>query len=139
MSTATGERQREQRIHDNRIAEHQSGRPHPPACSRHRRTRLADYDRESKEEGRQERRAEVRQDDAEEHLQGLKVKLKTGNPRVRGPRRNAPSERRPALRSEPATFAWIEPLADVNPVVVERETITEHEVTRLFLAHASSL
>ncbi|MGK2879120.1 MAG: hypothetical protein ACSLFF_11200 [Solirubrobacterales bacterium] len=55
---------------------------------------------------------------------------KTGNLRVRGRRRRGPDAARPAQRFEPATFAWVEPLADVDPVVVEREIITERNVDR---------
>lgn len=63
------------------------------------------------------------------------MKLKTGNPRVRGPRkqdrvRGARSSRGSANGAEPATFAWVEPLGDSRPVVVEREVVVEHEVER---------
>ena len=67
------------------------------------------------------------------------MKLKTGNPRVRGPRKQdrRPKERRAERRgerrgrgAEPATFAWVEPLGESRPVVVEREVVVEHEVER---------
>jgi hypothetical protein len=58
------------------------------------------------------------------------MKLKTGNPRVRGPRRNPRHDQRAAQRIEPATFAWLEPLADVDPVVVEREIVVDRNVDR---------
>lgn len=55
------------------------------------------------------------------------MKLRTGNPRVRAPRVNQAKRHRgkPARPSvEPSTFAWVEPLADVDPVVVERKVET---------------
>lgn len=57
------------------------------------------------------------------------MKLKTGNPRVRGPRSH---DRRPKARqpAEPSTFAWIEPLADVDPVIVDREVVVETQVEK---------
>lgn len=63
------------------------------------------------------------------------MKLKTGNPRVRGPRkqdrvRGSRSSRGSANGAEPATFAWVEPLGDSRPVVVEREVVVEHEIER---------
>lgn len=58
------------------------------------------------------------------------MKLSTANPRARKPRRGSGSASRPETRCEPATFAWIEPLADVDPVVVEREIVIENHVDR---------
>lgn len=55
------------------------------------------------------------------------MRLRSGNPRVRGPRVNQAKKHRgkPARPSvEPSTFAWVEPLADVDPVVVERKVET---------------
>lgn len=55
------------------------------------------------------------------------MRLRTGNPRVRGPRVNQAKKHRgkPARPSvEPSTFAWVEPLADVDPIVVERKVET---------------
>ena len=54
----------------------------------------------------------------------------TGNPRARMPRRGSRPSARPDASCEPATFAWIEPLADVDPVVVEREIVVESQVDR---------
>lgn len=61
------------------------------------------------------------------------MRLRTGNPRVRGPRVNQAKRHRgkPARPSvEPSTFAWVEPLADVDPVVVERKVETPIVVER---------
>ncbi|MGH2907198.1 MAG: hypothetical protein ACRDKI_10580 [Solirubrobacterales bacterium] len=60
------------------------------------------------------------------------MRLKTGNPRVRGPRkpaRNSRSDRGSRHTSvEPSTFAWTEPLGDVEPIVVEKEVVVERSV-----------
>ena len=62
------------------------------------------------------------------------MKLKTGNPRVRGPRKSATHGRsdRTARRpgAEPSTFAWSEPLADVEPIVVEKRIVVERAVEK---------
>lgn len=55
------------------------------------------------------------------------MRLRSGNPRVRAPRANPAKKHRgkPARQNvEPSTFAWIEPLADVDPVVLERRVET---------------
>lgn len=55
------------------------------------------------------------------------MKLRAGNPRARIPRASHAKKHRgkPARHSvEPSTFAWIEPLADVDPIVVERRVET---------------
>ena len=55
------------------------------------------------------------------------MKLRTGNARVRGPRVNQAKKHRgkPARQNvEPSTFAWIEPLADVDPIIYERKVET---------------
>ena len=55
------------------------------------------------------------------------------HPRVRGPRltRGKKPRSNPARPSvEPSTFAWVEPLADVDPIVVERKVETSVIVER---------
>lgn len=59
------------------------------------------------------------------------MKLKTGNPRVRGPRKTGRSSNAHASRRqnvEPSTFAWTEPLGDAAPIVVDHEVVVEREV-----------
>ncbi len=58
------------------------------------------------------------------------MRLKAGNPRVHGPRKKNRRENGSAQRVEPSTFAWFEPLADVDPVMVDREVVVESPVDR---------
>lgn len=55
------------------------------------------------------------------------MKLRAGSPRARVPRAGQAKKQRgkPARQNvEPSTFAWIEPLADVDPIVIERKVET---------------
>ncbi len=58
------------------------------------------------------------------------MRLSHGNPRARRPqRRTVKNQRGNSARpgAEPSTFAWVEPLADVEPLVVEKRIFVERD------------